>query len=152
MAGNWTGQLEYLDYMANKWFGIPVTTSIENQIDGVTTLRRSDFDDGPKVGMVRITTVELLDPKAGTVTAGTFRRGRAAELTIYNVRIVSTKDATHWTMVEETKAQDNNRPAMLRLTTVREGDAVDTLKEVDFLDDTKTEWLKRNRTRLMRAK
>lgn len=152
LAGKWTGKLEYLDYSANKWFGIPVTTSIENQSDGVTTLRRSDFDDGPKVGMVRITTVELFDAKAGTVAVGTFRKGRKAEITTYSARLVSAKDATHWTMIEETKVEDNNRPATLRLTTVRNGDAVETLKEVDFLDDQKAEWLTRNRTRLTLAK
>ena len=40
---------------------------------------------------------------------------------------------------------------MLRLTTVRNGDAVETLKQVDFLDDDKADWLSRNRTRLTRV-
>lgn len=153
MVGSWTGSLEYLDYSANKWFGIPVSTVIEEQGDNATTIRKSDFDDGPKVGMVRITTVELFDAAKGTVTAGTFRKGRDADLTTYTVRIEGTaKDATHWTMVEETKAADDNRPAMLRLTSVRNGDTIETLKEVDFLDDAKSEWMKRNRTRLTRVK
>lgn len=147
------GSLEYLDYSADKWFGIPVKTEIENQGDGATTIRKSDFDDGPKVGMVRITTVELFDPAKSTVTTATFRKGRNAELTNYVMRLDGTaKDATHWTLIEETKSSDNNRPAMLRLTTVRDGDALETLKEVDFLDDSKSEWLKRNRTRLTLVK
>jgi hypothetical protein len=149
MAGSWIGTLEYLDYSANKWFGIPVKTVIEDQSDGATTIRKSDFDDGPKVGMVRITTVEMFDAAKGMLTAGTFRKGRTADLTTYAVRMDGiAKDATHWTMIEETKSEDDSRPAMLRLTTVRNGDSVETLKEVDFLDDTKTEWVKRNRTRL----
>ena len=149
MAGSWTGTLEYLDYGANKWFGIPVTTVIEDQRDGATTIRKSDFDDGPRVGMVRITGVELFDAAKSTVTSATFRKGRNAELTTYTVRLDEVaKDATHWTMIEETKSKDDDRPAMLRLTTVRDGDALETLKEVDFLDDGKSEWLKRNRTRL----
>jgi hypothetical protein len=153
MAGKWTGTLEYLDYSANKWFGIPVTTVIDDQGDGATTIRKSDFDDGPKVGNVRITTVELFDVTKNTVTSGTFRKGRESELTTYAVRLDSpAKDATHWTMVEEAKSEDDDRPAMLRLTTVRNGDSVETLKEVDFLDDAKTEWMKRNRTRLTRVK
>ena len=152
MAGEWTGQLEYLDYTADKWFGIPVTTTIEDQGDGATIIRRSDFDDGPKVGMVRITTIELFDPASATVVSGTFRKGRSAELTTYTAGIYGTsKDATHWTMIEETKSKDDNRPAMVRLTTVRNGDSVQTLKEIDFLDDTKTEWMKRNRVTLVRA-
>jgi hypothetical protein len=153
MAGSWTGTLEYLDYSANKWFGIPVNTLIEDQRDGATTIRKSDFDDGPKVGMVRITTVELFDAAKSIVTAGTFRKGRDSSLTTYIVRLDGApKDLTHWTMIEETKSEDDSRPAMLRLTTVRDGDSVETLKEVDFLDDNKTEWMKRNRTRLKLVK
>jgi hypothetical protein len=149
LVGKWKGQLEYLDYSANKWFGIPVETVIEDQGDGATTIRKSDFDDGPKVGMVRITTVELFDAAKSIVTAGTFRKGRDSSLTTYIVRLDGApKDLTHWTMIEETKSEDDSRPAMLRLTTVRDGDSIETLKEVDFLDDSKTEWMKRNRTRL----
>ncbi len=153
LAGSWTGSLEYLDYSADKWFGIPVKTVIEDQGDGATTIRKSDFDDGPKVGIVRITTVELFDAAKDAVTTATFRKGRSAELTSYAVRLDgAAKDATHWTLVEETKSEDDNRPAMLRTTTVRNGNALETLKEVDFLDDSKSEWLKRNRTRLTLVK
>ena len=152
LVGKWMGKLEYLDYSANKWFGIPLTTMVEDQGDGATTIRRSDFDDGPKAGIVRITTVELFDPTKSTVTTGTFRKGRSPDLTTYAVRVVTAKDMTHWTIVGETKAQDDNRPAMLRETTVRSGDDLETLKEVDFLDDAKVEWLTRNRTRLTRQK
>jgi hypothetical protein len=151
LSGRWAGQLEYLDYTANQWFGIPVTTRIEDQGDGATTIRKSDFDDGPKTGMVRITTVELFDPARGSVTTGTFRKGRNAEIVSYAARIDGASvDATHWTMIEETQSRDNDRPATLRLTTVRNGDSLQTLKEVDFLDDAKSEWLKRNRTTLQR--
>lgn len=153
MAGSWTGTLEYLDYSANKWFGIPVKTEIEVQGDSATIIRKSDFDDGPRVGNVRITTVELFDPTKGIVTSGTFRKGRDAHLTTYAVRLDgSPTDELHWTMIEESRSKDDNRPAVLRLTTVRNGDTVETLKEVDFLDDKKIEWLQRNRTRLTRVK
>jgi hypothetical protein len=151
LAGRWQGQLEYLDYSQNKWFGIPVATLIEDQGDGATMIRKSDFDDGPTVGNVRITTVELFDPVKKIVTAGTFRKGRAAELASYVVRFDGVPaDATHWTFIEETDSRDDNRPARLRLTTVRNGDSLQTLKQVDFKDDKKTEWLSRNRTRLTR--
>ncbi|WP_116969875.1 hypothetical protein [Blastomonas sp. UPD001] len=152
LAGSWEGELGYLDYSANRWFGIPVKTRIIDQGDGATMLRISDFDDGPKVGNVRITTGELFDEKAATVAVATFRKGRSVEVMTYAVRIdPASRDAMHWTMVEETKGTDDNRPAMLRLTTVRDGDKVETLKQVDFLDDDKSEWLTRNRTRLTRV-
>lgn len=151
LVGQWQGKLEYLDYRAGKWFGIPVKTVIEDQGDGATTIRRSDFDDGPTTGIVRITTVELFDPAKAAVTVGTFRKGRSVDVSTYTARLVGApRDATRWTVVEETKGSDDNRPAMLRLTTTRNGDALETLKEVDFLDDEKVVWLTRNRTRLTR--
>lgn len=149
LIGNWTGTLEYLDYTANEWFGIPVKTSIEDQGDGATTIRKSDFDDGPKVGIVRITSVELFDAGASTLSVGTFRKGRKANIDVYSVRMEgNAEDATHWTMVEEVLGQDDNRPAILRTTTTRDGDSLESLKQVDFQDDDKTEWLSRNRLRL----
>jgi hypothetical protein len=151
LVGQWEGRLEYRDYTADKWFGIPVKTAIEDQGDGATIIRKSDFDDGPKVGNVRITTVELYDVAKAVITSGTFRKGRTPELTNYAVRLNGVAaDAAHWTMIEETDGMDDNRPARLRLTTVRSGDSLQTLKEVDFLDDKKDEWLARNRTTLTR--
>ena len=152
LDGTWEGQLEYLDYSANKWFGIPVKTRIESQGDGATTIRRSDFDDGPTVGNVRITTVELFDTAKSTLSVGTFRKGREPEISVYSVRLDgAAKDATHWTMLEEVDAKDDDRPAKLRLTTVRDGEKIETLKQVDFLDDDKSEWITRNRTRLTKV-
>ncbi len=153
LAGTWEGKLEYLDYSANKWFGIPVKTRIEDQGDGVTTIRKSDFDDGPSVGNVRITSVELYDPAAGTITTGSFRKGRMVEIYTWKLRLKGQPaDITHWTMIEDSPGKDDNRPAILRLTTRRDGDSIETVKEVDFQDDDKTEWITRNRTRLARAK
>jgi hypothetical protein len=151
LVGKWEGSLEYRDYTADKWFGIPVKTAIEDQGDEATIIRKSDFDDGPKVGNVRITSVELYDVAKGVITAGSFRKGRTPELSTYAVRLSGVAvDVTNWTMVEEADGMDDNRPARLRLTTVRKGDSLQTLKEVDFLDDKKDEWLSRNRTTLMR--
>ena len=152
LAGKWEGSLEYLDYGANKWFGIPVKTLVEDQGDGVTIIRKSDFDDGPKVGNVRITSVELYDPAAGTVSTGTFRKGRAVEVYSYKARMEGAPvDATNWTMVEESIGKDDDRPATLRLTTTRKGDSIETVKQIDFQDDDKAEWITRNRTRLTRT-
>jgi hypothetical protein len=151
LVGAWEGRLEYRDYTADKWFGIPVKTVIEDQGDGATMIRKSDFDDGPKVGNVRITSVELYDAAKNVLTTGTFRKGRTPELSSYTVRLTgAATDAANWTMIEESDAMDDDRPARLRLTTVRKGDSLQTLKEVDFLDDKKDEWLARNRTTLTR--
>ena len=111
LIGSWTGTLEYLDYSANKWFGIPVKTVIEDQGDGATIIRKSDFDDGPKVGNVRITSVELFDAAKGSVSVGFFRKGKAASVDVYTVKIEGpAPDATHWTMVEEIKGRMTTVP------------------------------------------
>ena len=152
LNGRWEGTLEYLDYSANRWFGIPVKTQIKDQGDNATTIRRSDFDDGPTTGNVRITSVELLDAAAGTVTTGTFRKGRSVEVYTHVVRIDGeAKDAEHWTMVEEVLGKDDDRSALLRYTTTRDGDKIETIKTVDFQDDKAAEWITRNRTRLTRV-
>ena len=52
---------------------------------------------------------------------------------------------------EEALGKDDNRPAILRLTTTRDGNKIETVKQVDFQDDDKSEWLTRNRTRLKRV-
>lgn len=151
LPGEWQGELEYRDYSADRWFGIPVKTHIIDQGDGATTIHSSDFDDGPKVGNVRITSVELFDAAAGTVSVGSFRKGRAIDVMTYKIRLdPASRDATHWTMIEEANGADDDRPATLRLTTVRDGDRLETVKEVDFLDDDQQAWLTRNRTRLTR--
>jgi hypothetical protein len=152
LAGTWTGSLEYRDYTANEWFGIPMTVRIEDVGDGATLIRHGQFDDGPQVGIVRITTVLFYDAQAGTETTGMFRRGRAVEQVRYTVTLAGTpRDATHWTMVAMTTSTDDNRPARLRETTTRDGDTITTLKEIDWTDDAEENWLVRNRTRLTRA-
>ena len=149
LVGQWQGKLEYRDYQADKWFGLPVKVRVSDGGDGVTLVRTADFDDGPKVGNVRITTVSMLD--GASETTATFRKGRKPELATATLALGSTsKDATHWTLVETETATDDDRPATIRLTTVRDGGKLVTLKEVDFTDDTKAEWLVRNRTTLER--
>ncbi|MBU4436303.1 MAG: hypothetical protein KKC14_18025 [Alphaproteobacteria bacterium] len=151
-AGRWEGKLEYLDYGANRWFGLPMKLLIEDGGDGVTLIRKADFDDGPKVGAVRITTVDLLDTATRKETSASFRKGRETSLETSALRLAAPPvDATHWTIVAETDSRDDDRPARLRVTTVRDGDRMTTLKEVDFLDDAAETWIQRNRSTLTRV-
>ena len=85
-------------------------------------------------------------------TTANFRKGRKPELATATLALDrASRDATHWTLVETETATDDNRPAILRVTTVRDGDAVVALKEVDFTDDQTATWLTRNRTTLRRV-
>lgn len=151
-AGNWRGRLEYLDYSANQWFGIPMTVAIESQIDRVTTIRKADFDDGPIIGMVRITTVTSVNEAEKTESSAIFRKNRPMDADVWQVRLSSVTDSTHWTIVAETVGKDGNGQAKLRETTTRDGNSLTTLKEVDPLSDDKDEYFSRNRTRLTKAR
>lgn len=148
--GSWTGKLEYRDYSADRWFGLPVTVTIRDGGDGVTQIRTADFDDGPKTGIVRITTISMLGKDGVTEYSTAFRKGRVPELAVARLTLTAARDATHWTVVSTEEGKDDNRPATLRLTTTRDGATLTTLKEVDFSDDAKAEWLVRNRTVLVR--
>ena len=150
LAGRWQGKLEYRDYQANQWFGIPVTVEVELIDDSATVIRKASFDDGDS-GTVYITIVSMLDPDGKTEYVGSFRADRPAELGSFSLHFADTKngeilDATHWTVVAQTDGRDDNRPATIRETTTRNGPQLVTLKEVDYSDDEKEEWLQRNRT------
>ena len=80
-----------------------------------------------------------------------FRKARVPDLQTASLALTAARDPRHWTLVETITGTDDNRPAALRLTTVRDGDTMVTLKEVDFTDDAKVEWLARNRTTLKRV-
>lgn len=151
LAGEWNAQLQYRDYQSGTWQGIPFKTSIAMVGDGLTQIRTSAFDDGPKTGTVWITTVSLLAKDGTTEYSGTYRAGRPAEHEAARLRIEAGTDAAHWVLVSETDGTDDDRPARIREMTTREGDRVTTEKQVDFADDAKEEWLVRNRTVLVRV-
>lgn len=150
-VGTWEGELQYRDYQADKWFGLPVKVEIRDGGDGVTQVRVADFDDGPRVGNVRITSVTMLGKDGTTAFTGTFRKGRDAELSSAKLTLAGAADAAHWTIVSDEQSTDDDRPARIRVTTVRDGDMLTATKEVDFTDDAKQEWLQRNREVLKRA-
>lgn len=148
MAGNWKGQLEYRDYQADRWFGLPVQVRIEIMRDGLTLIRHADFDDGPQTGIVTITTTALLDPATGREQSVSFRKGHDAELDTAMMRLTRADAADHWTIEEVQDGRDDDRPARIRETTRRDGATMVALKEVDFLDDKTEAWLTRNRITL----
>ena len=152
LVGKWSGKLEYRDYQADKWFGLPVLVEVRDGGDGVTLIRTADYDDGPKTGNVRITTVSMIAADGAHESSATFRKGRDVELQTAALALSNARDAEHWTLVETISGTDDDRPATIRLTTTRDGASLVTLKEVDFTDDAKSEWLARNRTTLAAAR
>ena len=151
LIGHWQGMLEYRDYQNDKWFGLPVKIEVRDAGDGVTLIRTADYDDGPKTGDVRITTVSMLAADGQHESSATFRKGKEVELETSTLLLSDSGDATHWTLVETVEGKDDDRPATIRLTTTRNGASLVTLKEVHFADDAKLSWLSRNRTTLKAA-
>lgn len=148
--GEWSGSLEYRDYSADRWFGLPVKVSIRDGGDGVTQVRVADFDDGPKVGNVRITTISMLGDDRVTEYSSSFRKGQVPEVSRTRLTLSRATDASHWTIISEAEDRDDDRPARIRTTLIRDGDRMTSLKEVDFSDDKSDTWLQRNRQTLTR--
>jgi len=147
LAGSWSGALAYRDYQSDRLFEIPVTTTIEVLPDGVTMIRRSLFDDGP-AKPVWITTVSLDDPAAGTSTSATFRAGQSPGLSTETVRLSAYRDPDHWTMTCSETAEDDDRPAEIRITGTRDGNSLLEVKEVRPVGAGDDAWRFRNQTRL----
>jgi hypothetical protein len=150
-AGAWAGELQYLDYQSGEWQGIPVTVTVTLEGDGNTLTRRAAFDDGPKVGMVYITSLSMLGADGTAEYNTAFRAGRAPDLIASTVALAAAAQAERWTMLATRDGEDNNRPARIRETTTRDGARMITLKEVDFLDEPGEQWFSRNRTVLERV-
>jgi len=149
--GQWRGELQYRDYQSNRWMGLPVDVEIVAQPDQVTTVRTARYNDGPKTGIVTITSVSLIDPQAETESYAGFRKGRPVDTGSAHIdRVDAGPDAAHWTIVTTEKRIDGNSPAQVRETTTRDGDQLTTLKEVNPDGDGKDVWLPRNRTVLTR--
>jgi hypothetical protein len=151
ITGAWQGQLQYLDYSSGEWQGIPITVTVALEGDGNTLTRRAAFDDGPRVGLVYITSLAMLGKDGATEYTTGFRAGRTPELSAYTLTLTAAADPEHWTIRAELDGTDDNRPARIRETTTRDGASLVTLKEVDFLDEPGEQWFSRNRSVLERA-
>ena len=108
LVGHWTGKLEYRDYQADKWFGLPVTVEVRDGGDTVTLIRTADYDDGPKTGIVRITTVTMLN--GNQEFAATFRKGKPVETETVTLAVdpaslnASEVEVTHINLNDKTVA------------------------------------------------
>ncbi len=151
LAGRWTGTLGYRDYQSNRLFELQMTTEIQALADKATVIRISAFDDGPKAGVVYITSASLYDPASSTVATTTFRKGRDVESVTEKVIVVTYTDPTHWVVRYEAEGTDGDQAASLRTTETRDGETVRTVKEVMPKSESAKGWQYRNETRLTRT-
>ena len=150
LSGSWVGALEYRDYQSGKKIELPMTARIEVGADGATVTRVSAFDDGPKTGMVYITTVSLFDVKANRTTYAVFRKGRAVETVADDVVVRDFKDPQNWTIVYTRKGTDGGSPAEIRVVQSRAGSELTELKEVKPLSAPDSSYAFRNQIQLRR--
>lgn len=151
-AGDWCGRLEYRDYKTDTWEGLPMATRIAVQPDGLTLVRTSAFDDGPKVGIVWIIGLEQFDPATGKLHYASLRRGKPVA---NGEQVLSSPaapvDPLHWQVVARETVTDGPAPADARETLSRDGDRLTTLKEVAPAGSPMPTWKPRNRTALTKA-
>lgn len=151
LAGQWRGALGYRDYQSNKLFELPVTTEFRMIPDAATEVAVSAFDDGPKAGTVYITSLSLFDAKAGTVISTSFRKAGRPDIETGQVSVTAFGDATHWTLIYEATASDDNKPARIRVTETRDGETLLSVKEVAPNAPEGAPFRFRNQTRLTRV-
>ena len=144
-AGDWEGELYYLDYQSGDRFGIPMRAKIEATPDGATVIRRLTWTDpGNLVYAVLLSTI---DRDTGELVEAFFRDGKG-EYMRYAVSGVSIESATKWRVVYEHDGTDADRPARIRHTVERDGDLMTSKKSVQFLDGNDDEFFERNGSEL----
>ncbi len=147
-AGDWEGELYYLDYQSGQRFGIPMRTEIEATPDGATVIRRLTWTDpGNLVYAVALTTI---DRNTGELVEAFFRDGKG-EYMRYDVASATIESATKWQVVYEHDWTDADRPARIRHTVERDGDLMTSKKSVRFLDGDDSEFFTRNGSELRRV-
>lgn len=153
LAGQWQGHLEYRDYQNDRRYQLPMKADIRVADDGATLTRESRFNDGPKAGVVLITTVSLYDAAGRSVTAASFRRGRGVETVTEQARVVEHAGTTQWTAEWLRRGLDGNQESDIRVTVTRRGDelrAVKEVREVRAAGAAEAPWVFRNETVLAR--
>ncbi|MEM9312408.1 MAG: hypothetical protein AAGA34_13280 [Pseudomonadota bacterium] len=147
LEGRWEGTLSYRDYGTKRLESIPVAVTMETQPDGETMVQRFDYTDpGYQVYVTNLITV-----KDGLLAGATARAGRAFETYEKTITVTAQTMPNQWTVVLDDEFTDDGRPARVRETMRRAEGTLKILKEVDYLDDDKEEWLFRNEIRLSAA-
>ncbi|MEM1197464.1 MAG: hypothetical protein AAGH57_15285 [Pseudomonadota bacterium] len=147
LEGRWEGTLAYRDYGTKRLESIPVAVTMETQPDGETMVQRFDYTDpGYQVYVTNLITV-----KDGLLAGATARAGRAFETYEKDVVVTAQAMPQRWTLVLSDEFKDDGRPARMRETMRRAEGTLTILKEVDYLDDDKEEWVFRNEITLLAA-
>ncbi|MDJ0708804.1 MAG: hypothetical protein QNJ14_00370 [Woeseiaceae bacterium] len=143
-AGTWEGELYYLDYQSGQRFGIPMRVEASVTPDGATLVRRLIFTD-PGV-LVHAINLATIDRDTGELVESYFREG-SGELSRSSVVSAEYTSETEWRLVYELDGIDDGKAARIRHTVVRDGDGLNSRKEVRFVDGD-LKYLERNGSEL----
>ena len=132
-TGIWKGELYYLDYQSGQRFGIPMKIEASVTPDGATLVRQLTFTDpGNLVHAISLTTV---DRDSGDLVEAYFREGKG-EFSQATVTEMAFESETEWMLVYMQDGIDDNKPAVIRNTLRRDGNALTSSKEVRFAGET----------------
>lgn len=147
LAGDWRGELAYLDYSSGERAEIGMAAVISATPDDgyiVTEARYTDpgFD-------VFILSVSTIDKESGALVES-YHRANDVEKFVYSFKSAEDTD-NGWVYVFEDEGEDDGRPAMIRRIFSLADDVYTQRKEVDFLDDAGSAFIFRNETVLRRT-
>lgn len=141
LEGSWQGKLEDRDYQSDRLERIPVEVEFEAIPNDRTFVQRSTFTD--PAFSVPVTSLLAIDGE--TVYVASSRAERAFESYVQTARLGTVAGTNRWTLTLTLVDSDDRRRAVLREVMVRERDTLTITKEVDYLDDDRSEWVFRNR-------
>ncbi len=148
LAGDWRGELAYLDYSSGERQAIGMAAVMEVTPDNGFVISRARYTD-PGFD-VFILTVSTIDAETGAYRES-YHRGGNIETFEYTLKSADA-DNSGWVYVFEDESVDDDRPALIRRTFSLQVDTYRQVKEVDFLDDAKDgDFLFRNEVVLTRS-
>ncbi len=148
LAGDWRGELSYLDYQSGERQAIGQAAKLTLSPDGKFLMSEGRFTD-PGFDVYILTTTTI-DPATGDLLES-FHRDHQIELMRFRVVSEEIQD-NGWTLVLVGQEEDDNRPATIRRTMILDNDTLTRRKEVDYLDDEASDFIFRNETVLTRSK
>lgn len=145
LAGQWDGELYYLDYQSGERFSIPMTAEIEATPDGATVIRHLTWSDPNS--LVYAIQISTFDRDTGELVEAFYREGKG-EYMRYDVSGLTIESAANWQIVYEHLGYDADRPALIRHTMTRDRNLLTSKKAVCFRDADEDSCFERNGSEL----
>jgi hypothetical protein len=150
LSGRWTGTFAFKDDTKKDMVELNVSSDYRALDDGVTVIQVSHLTAPANPAGVYLTSVELFNPKAGTVDNVIFTKGKASDKQINKAYLAAFTDELHWTVQFEHDEMSGKGRLHVRAIESRDGDALSIEEDVVPLIAAKKDWKMRNITHLTR--